>query len=312
MLSGIIKCLFFTVLGGFIAFVGDQVGKKFGKKRVTLFHLRPRYTSMIFTVVFGMLISLVTLLLLTVISKDARTALFGMEKLEAERQKLRREITQLAQVTTLGQVVFHLNQPIVLGVVQGGGAAENMKEEISKLLAKANQVAIARGNELRRFRNLPLLDSKETVVVHTQEAYNEAVEYLTRTKKGLVVIIYSVRNVFLRDKVVAGFDFVDNRKVFDKAQVVTSLVIDGKSSREEILVSLFALLSQLQNSAMQAGMIPDPLTNNFGGNVMVATLLDKSDRIRRFSAPVTVKVIANEEIYTVGPLDVRFELEPRG
>lgn len=55
-----------------------------GKKRLSLFGLRPKYTSMIITAVTGIIISGLTLLILTIISSDVRTALFEMRAIKTE------------------------------------------------------------------------------------------------------------------------------------------------------------------------------------------------------------------------------------
>ena len=47
---GIIIVLVLMVMGGLIAFLGDKIGSKVGKKRLTLFGLRPKYTSIIVTI----------------------------------------------------------------------------------------------------------------------------------------------------------------------------------------------------------------------------------------------------------------------
>lgn len=55
-----------------------------GKKRLSLFGLRPKYTSMIITAVTGIIISGLTLLILTITSSDVRTALFEMREIKTE------------------------------------------------------------------------------------------------------------------------------------------------------------------------------------------------------------------------------------
>ena len=56
--------LFIVILigvSGFIAYFGDLLGRKMGKKRLTLFNLRPRHTAIIATTITGMLISAIAL-----------------------------------------------------------------------------------------------------------------------------------------------------------------------------------------------------------------------------------------------------------
>jgi uncharacterized protein (DUF3084 family) len=81
---GIILVLIIATLGGFIALLGDRVGMRVGKKRLSIFGLRPKYSSMIITVVTGIFISGTTLLLLAFVSNDVRTALFRMKSIQKE------------------------------------------------------------------------------------------------------------------------------------------------------------------------------------------------------------------------------------
>ena len=91
---GIALILVIVVTGGIIAFIGDRIGTRIGKRRLTLWGLRPRYTSIIITILTGILIAGSTMGVLTVISYDVRTALFGMEELKKQARELANEVEQ--------------------------------------------------------------------------------------------------------------------------------------------------------------------------------------------------------------------------
>ena len=88
---GIRLIFLLAVLGGVIAFIADKLGSKIGKKKLRVFGLRPHDTSVLLTVLSGVLISLFSMGILAVSSESARTALFGMEKLQKELQQLNTE-----------------------------------------------------------------------------------------------------------------------------------------------------------------------------------------------------------------------------
>ncbi len=81
-----------AIMGGIIAYIGDWLGSKVGKRKLTVFGLRPKHTSILFTIVTGIIIAGMTLGVLSVSSRDVRTALFGMEALKAELTGLSREV----------------------------------------------------------------------------------------------------------------------------------------------------------------------------------------------------------------------------
>ena len=84
--------LILIAMGGLIAFLGARIGSKVGKKRMTLFGLRPKYTSVIETIIYGILISFFTIAVLAVVNENVRVALFGLSNLQSEMQDLNQEI----------------------------------------------------------------------------------------------------------------------------------------------------------------------------------------------------------------------------
>ena len=85
---GIRLMFLLAVMGGIIAFIADKMGSKIGKKKLSVFGLRPHDTSVLLTVLSGVLISLLSVGILAISSESARTALFGMEKLQKELSRL--------------------------------------------------------------------------------------------------------------------------------------------------------------------------------------------------------------------------------
>ena len=113
---GIVLIAVLVATGGIIAFIGDRLGTKIGKKRLSLFGLRPRYTSTIVTIFTGFLITATTLGIMSVISRDVRTALFGMEQLNKDLQTSRENLYLVSN--SLEKVQAEL---------------ENSKQEVSSL-----------------------------------------------------------------------------------------------------------------------------------------------------------------------------------
>lgn len=88
---GLTLILVLAIMGGAIAFIGDKLGSKIGKKRLSVFGLRPYHTSILMTVITGILIAAATLGVLSFASKDVKTALFGMESLKTELTNLNKD-----------------------------------------------------------------------------------------------------------------------------------------------------------------------------------------------------------------------------
>ena len=89
---GVVLIFVLIITGGAIAFIGDRLGTKVGKKKMSIFGLRPRHTSILVTIVTGVMITTTTLGVMSIMSENVRTALFGMEKLNRSMQQAKTEL----------------------------------------------------------------------------------------------------------------------------------------------------------------------------------------------------------------------------
>lgn len=79
-----------VVLGGVSAYVADILGYKIGKKRLSLWHIRPKYIARTAVVIAGALIPLVTILILYAASANFRIWLQkGQQAIEESKQNLK-------------------------------------------------------------------------------------------------------------------------------------------------------------------------------------------------------------------------------
>lgn len=97
MTSGYILIAAIFILGGIIAAFGDRLGTKIGKARLRLFHLRPRQTAAIITVITGMLISALTLGILFGFSKSLRRGIFQLDDILKEKRYIEGELAAVTQ-----------------------------------------------------------------------------------------------------------------------------------------------------------------------------------------------------------------------
>ena len=86
MSTGLILIFAILVIGGVIATVGDRIGTKVGKARLSLFNLRPRRTATLITILTGIVVAASTLGILFATSGPLRTGVF---ELGAIQRKLR-------------------------------------------------------------------------------------------------------------------------------------------------------------------------------------------------------------------------------
>ncbi len=108
MSGGEILIVAVLILGAVIATLGDRIGTRVGKARLSLFKLRPRKTATLVTIMTGILISASTLGVLLAASNQLRTGLFELGTIQ---RRLRNTRTELEQARTQkGQVESELTK----------------------------------------------------------------------------------------------------------------------------------------------------------------------------------------------------------
>jgi len=86
--------LLFIAMGGLIAYLGDWLGRKMGKKRLRIGNLRPRHTATFFTVLMGAVIPLATTYGIVTQSAAVRQWIVQGPELAREKDRLEGEIEQ--------------------------------------------------------------------------------------------------------------------------------------------------------------------------------------------------------------------------
>ena len=85
------------ILGGVIATVGDRIGTRVGKARLSLFKLRPRNTAVLVTILTGSIISASTLAILFATSEQLRKGIFELEKIQRDLRHTRQDLQTTRQ-----------------------------------------------------------------------------------------------------------------------------------------------------------------------------------------------------------------------
>ena len=91
-MSGWLLILALLVLGGILSTLGDRLGSRVGKARLSLFNMRPRRTAVVITVLTGSLISALSLGLMLLVSRQLRVGLFELDALQARLKTIESDI----------------------------------------------------------------------------------------------------------------------------------------------------------------------------------------------------------------------------
>ena len=293
-----------AVTGGAIAFIGDILGTKIGKKRLSIFGLRPRHTSNIITVITGALITVSTIGVTSIISEDVRTALFGMEELNASLASKQNELENLSDELILTKTEYQqseidLNKSLAevnnlkKEQIQLKEESDRLKEGNEKLeLSNAKLIA---DNELLTGSNEKLLKDNETLITNNAElsSNNEELKADNQTLEK--------RNESLRNGLTA---IREGDIVFRAGEILASAVIKGNRTPEEIVKDI----DDLANAA--TANVSRRLGNSDDNSVWIyqPELSEAVKTISESSQDIVLRIVAAGNLMRGEPVRTRLEL----
>ncbi len=240
MFIGIFIFLILIVMGGLIAFLGDRIGSKVGKKRLTLFGLRPKYTSIIVTIISGVMISFTTIAVLAVVNENVRVALFGLSKLQDEMKDLNQQIHTKNLELEKGKLQLEARNKEYEDVTQKSAETSKQLEQVeSQRLYMENELASVQYayDEAKAGVEKSAEDIAE--LQKTREELTGNIDVLNQEKQQLIKNIYALR---------------EGQVVFQAGQVLTSVVVDEAMSEEKadnvlksVLADINAMLKERLN-----------------------------------------------------------------
>ena len=137
-MSGWLLILALLVLGGVLSTLGDRLGSRVGKARLSLFRMRPRRTAVVITVLTGSLISALSLGLMLLVSERLRTGLFELDQLERRLRDSRQLVAQSRGELARSQAELQLAQSgqrqARRQLTQAEGQANALRRELKPLL----------------------------------------------------------------------------------------------------------------------------------------------------------------------------------
>jgi len=135
--TGWLLILAVLLLGGVLATIGDRLGSRIGKARLSVFRLRPRSTAVLITVLTGSLISALTLGLMLAVSEQLRVGLFQLDKIELKLSNARKNLDFSVVQLTRSEKQLNKARKDFAKADQGRAAA---RQQLQKVQARAIQL----------------------------------------------------------------------------------------------------------------------------------------------------------------------------
>jgi uncharacterized protein (DUF3084 family) len=300
--TGVLLIPALILLSGAVAYVGNLVGRATGRRRLSLFGLRPRHTAHLITVLTGMLITLISLGSMLLVSQDARVGLFRLDEL---RQEIANAEARLAALKG-GDIAYLRNQEVLREIVDGRLPPAQITERIDAMRLRAVDLAAGRGVAPDLLTGVVLrLDPPNL-------DWDAIARLIARRNAETVVRIVSLENALRGESLRVSVLLVDRRLVFPRGTVLLSGIVDGQAPREQVGRDLLALVDTASERAQDKLLSPPfaLVTEPPRGQVDIDMHRAAVAEIIRRGTEVRVQVVAFRDLYTEMPLVVRFAILP--
>ena len=290
IVRGIGNVLFVMVLAGAVAYVGDRVGHQVGRKRLTLFGIRPRYTSTIIAIGPGMVIALVVTLVAIFASQEVKTAFFKLNSINQQIGELTRREQDLETKVNTGRLVEPVDVLMVpfYRIVDQSASPKTRLATIRAFYFDSVKFINA---------NYPRLGLKPYAIPPDVDKKLEALDLMIAAKQSLgnvMLTATSDQNLFQNDQIHFGINATADVRVYQKGQAIAQLTIPGKSGANANIA-----LGQLENyvaiDARRLGM-PPFLADNVQPLQLIPDVHQMQQRISR-SGTYVLTAFAAEDFY---------------
>jgi uncharacterized protein (DUF3084 family) len=293
------------VVSGLVAFIGNLVGRAIGRRRLTLFGVRPRYTAQIVTVVTGMMITVVTLAVVLLVSQDARQALFHLQEVQQQTRQLESQIAaeqRDLRALQVRDIIYQNDQEVLRTVIDGRAPLDDIRRRVQTFIELAARAARERGAA-------PGTDGSTIVLSPPGLTADVVARDIAERGQTMVVRMIAGQNTVRGLPVQATILVFPNVVVFHEGQTLASTDVNGRSSRAEIEGALVDLATSSATAAQRDGVISPPFaltTSPVDVRIDPAVVLATVDRIKSTQGRTAVRAVALVDTYTIGPLLVTF------
>lgn len=272
--------LMLVVIGGIIAFIGDRIGMKIGKKRLSIFGLRPKHTSMLITIITGIVVAATSVLVMSIVSQDVRTALFRMHEIQATLASTQDQLsTAFIQLTTKEEEL-----------IKGEARVKELQEEIDGLTSRIGELS----TEL------------ETVQEERAKA-REDKEKLEEESKALETLIGDLTKEAneLYEFIGLMREFLEGLQLSDityrSEEIILAKVMDGKAKPETIREEISGFLQQANKLAL-ARKASIEGSDDEAIIFFMDNLESIADKITQAEGPVVIRLVSATNAFVGQPV----------
>ena len=300
-MSGWLLIISLLLLGGILATLGDLLGSRIGKARLSFWNLRPRRTAVLITVLTGSCISAISLGLMLLVSRQLRVGLFELENIQAKIKSGEKDLKQLEKdlyALRRGDVVIASQQTLLTATIQLEDPSD-AKRAVNRLLQRASDDA---------YKRLLPGEKPSRRIVFLLKSDLERMEELISKKGSWAIKLRSATNVLRGERAVYALpDVRPNMKIVDRDEIIASTSIELSKMNKDALNKQIKLLFESTSAVInRRGSLSSVLQFNSNSINLLANNL-----LREKSGLVKLEVISLRSSYTTDPVSIALRISEK-
>ena len=300
-MTGWLLILALLVLGGILSTLGDRLGTRVGKARLSIFKLRPKSTAVLITVFTGSIISAMSFAIMVAFNSQLRVGLFELDDIQEKIKYSEKELKKLEKnlfALRSGDVVISSGQSLLIKTIKID-KKDDIKKEIESILQQANLYA---------FNLIKTNKSKYRRILLVRKDHIENLEKIISDRRSWVVSIKSAGNILRGENYVYAFPEVRlNKNIAKKGEVIAYENIylansDSEAIRKKIKFLLSSTLAEVKRRGSLSSELKVNATqiNNLGKNLVsrekgdiqiIAKAIDDSQSADKVSISIEMKYL---------------------
>jgi uncharacterized protein (DUF3084 family) len=236
---------------------------------------------------------------------------------------------RIADQALMGQLVARRDEELARRVIPPLNSISVAREDLAKVLNTARALVSQRAEErgveysanakfvkvTRKVLRVQGGGKSEDYLLPEQAVRDAVASRLLKGQSpppgGVVLQVVATSNTVAGETVPVDFRLYENHLVFDKGDVIGSVVIDASESKEDIIKDITATLKRVRETAIAKGLMP--ASDNSVSSLSLTEIADAYntvlERIQTYhQAKVPVDVIVQSDTWTAGPLDLKLSV----
>ncbi len=286
--------LLIMVVAGAIAYVGDRVGHQVGRRRLTLFGIRPRYTSTIVAIGTGMLIALSVTVVALLASREVRNAFFRMNQITTRISQLEAQQRDLEAKVNTGELIVPVNAlmtPFFLEIRQGTPVDQRVAQVerfYRQTVDYLNQTWAQRG--LKRYVPPAGIDKTLTDRFGSPDVTTASLD------SNLLLFVTAQQNLYRNDELHFELQAIPDVERLKKGGVIASLIVPGGAHANPGLAinELEQYVSSIARSQLK---LPPFLADNVQVVQLFPTIDEMTKQLSGAKGSYVLTAFAAQDIY---------------